>query len=86
MNSVIYVCFSKYFNHISFTLTLFLKIILRFPALDNHLINYSLHSKIFAPFDFSTSRLIIRLIQKNYENVIYFTVACFIIIYILNMS
>jgi hypothetical protein len=47
---------------------------------------YSLHSKIFALFDFSTSRLTISLIQKNYENVIYFTMVCFIIIYILSIS
>jgi hypothetical protein len=42
--------------------------------------------KIFAFIDFCTSLLTIHLIRKNCENVIYFTMTCFIIIYILSIS
>jgi hypothetical protein len=44
---------------------------------------YTLRPKIFALVDFCASLLIIRLIQKNCENVIYFAMICFIIIYII---
>jgi hypothetical protein len=49
-------------------------------------IQYSLRLKIFALADFCVLLLIIRLIRKNCENVIYFTMTCFIIVYILSIS
>jgi hypothetical protein len=48
------------------------------------IIQYSLHPKIFALVDFCASLLTIRLIRKNCENVIYFAMTCFIIVYILS--
>jgi hypothetical protein len=49
-------------------------------------IDYSLHPKIFTLVDFRASRLTIRLFCKNCESIIYFTMTCFIIIYILSIS
>jgi hypothetical protein len=47
---------------------------------------YTIRPKIFALVDFCASLLTIRLIQKNYENVIYFAMTCFIIVCILSIS
>jgi hypothetical protein len=47
---------------------------------------YSLRPKIFALVGFCASLLTIRLIRKNCENVIYFSMTCFIIVYILSIS
>jgi hypothetical protein len=47
---------------------------------------YSLRPKIFALVDFCVSRLTIRLVRKNCENIIYFAMTCFIIVYILSIS
>jgi hypothetical protein len=42
--------------------------------------------KIYAFFDFYNAHLIIHLILKICENIIYFIMRCFIIVYILNIS
>jgi hypothetical protein len=46
----------------------------------------SLRHKIIALVDFCDPRFTIRLISKNCENIIYFAITCFIIIYILSIS
>jgi hypothetical protein len=46
---------------------------------------YSLPPKIFVLFDFNALYLTIRLIQNNCENIIYFAMTYFIIIYIQNI-
>jgi hypothetical protein len=50
-----------------------------------HIAAYSLRPKIIALVDFCDSRLTIRLILKNCENIIYFAITCFIVIYILSI-
>jgi hypothetical protein len=55
-------------------------------AHSSHTATYSLGPKIFALVDFYTSRLTICLIRKNCENIIYFAMTCFIILYILSIS
>jgi hypothetical protein len=47
---------------------------------------YTLRPKIFALVDFCDSLLTIRLIRKNCENVIYYLMTYFIIVYILSIS
>jgi hypothetical protein len=47
---------------------------------------YTLRPKIFALVDFCASLLTIRLIRKNYQNVIYFAMTFFIVVYILSIS
>jgi hypothetical protein len=49
-------------------------------------LSYSLRPKIFALVDFCALLLTIRLIRKNYENIIYFAMTCFIIVCILSIS
>jgi hypothetical protein len=47
---------------------------------------YSLCPKIIVLVDFCDSRLTIRFIGKNCENIICFAITCFVIIYILSIS